>query len=77
MRKPEKLRLAERVVAKVNKADRMLALVWIVQSYALIELHDWASMLANKRATYEDLVAIYAPGITPEQVLADLRVAHR
>jgi hypothetical protein len=51
----------------------MLALAWIGHSYALLTVEDWAAMLANKRATHEDLVAIYAPSITPDNVLDDLR----
>ncbi len=73
MRAPDRLRLAIRVVEKINKGDRMLALAWVGSGYAVITVEDWSAMLANKRATPEDLVAIYAPTITVEQVLGDLR----
>jgi hypothetical protein len=73
MRAPDRLKLASRVVEKVNKGDRMLALVWVSNGYAVLAVHDWVAMLANKRATPEDLVAIYAPPITLDQVLDDLR----
>ncbi len=73
MRAPDRLRLATRVVEKINKGDRMLALAWVGNGYAVIAVHDWVAMLRNKRATHEDLVAIYAPPITVEQVLDDLR----
>lgn len=53
----------------------MLALAWVGSGYAVITVEDWAAMLANKRATPEDLVAIYAPTITVEQVLGDLRAS--
>jgi hypothetical protein len=69
----EKMRLASRVAEKVNRGDKMLALAWVGKSYTLLTVEDWAAVLANKRATHEDLVAIYAPGITAEQVLDDLR----
>lgn len=69
----ERLRLANRVAEKVNRSNKMLALAWIGHSYALLTVEDWAAMLANKRATHEDLVAIYAPSITPDNVLDDLR----
>ena len=72
MRAPDRLRLATRVVEKINRGDRMLALAW-VSGYAVISVHDWVAMLRNKRATHEDLVAIYSPPITVEQVLDDLR----
>ncbi|MEI7516713.1 MAG: hypothetical protein WCK81_15105 [Betaproteobacteria bacterium] len=61
------------MVEKINKSDRMLALAWVGAGYAVITVEDWAAMLANKRATHEDLVAIYAPPITLDQVLDDLR----
>jgi hypothetical protein len=51
----------------------MLALAWVSNGYAVIAVHDWVAMLANKRATHEDLVAIYAPPINLDQVLDDLR----
>ena len=51
----------------------MLALAWVGNSYTLLTVPDWSAVLANKRATHEDLVAIYAPGITAEHVLDDLR----
>ena len=73
MRAPDRLRLAARVVEKINKGDRMLALVGVSNSSAVIAVHDWVSMLRNKRATHEDLVAIYSPPITVEQVMDDLR----
>jgi hypothetical protein len=67
------MRLANRVAEKVNSSNKMLALAWIGHSYALLTVEDWSAVLANKRATHEDLCAIYAPGITAEQVLDDLR----
>jgi hypothetical protein len=73
MRAPDRLRLATRVVEKINKGDRMLALAWVSNGYAVLAVHDWVAMLRNGRATHEDLVAIYAPPITVEQVLGDLR----
>ena len=73
MRAPDRLRLATRVVEKINRSDRMLALAWVSNGYAVIAVHDWVAMLQNGRATHEDLVAIYAPPITVEQVLEDLR----
>jgi len=73
VRLTEKMRLANRVAEKVNRGDKMLALAWIGHSYALLTVEDWAAMLANKRATHEDLVAIYAPGVTPDNVLDGLR----
>ena len=73
MRAPDRLRLATRVVEKINKGDRMLALVWVSNGYAVLAVHDWVAMLINKRATPEDLVAIYAPPINLDQVMDDLR----
>lgn len=73
MRLTEKMRLASRVAEKVNRSNKMLALAWIGHSYALLTVEDWAAMLANKRATHEDLLAIYAPGVTPDNVLDGLR----
>ena len=73
MRAPDRLRLATRVVEKINCSDRMLALAWVGSGYAVIAVHDWVAMLRNGRATHEDLVAIYAPTITLDQVLDDLR----
>jgi len=73
VRAPERLKLATRVVEKVNKGDRMLALAWVSNGYAVIAVHDWVAMLRNGRATHEDLVAMYAPPITLDQVLGDLR----
>jgi hypothetical protein len=67
------MRLANRVAEKVNCGDKMLALAWVGNNYTLLTVPDWSAVLANKRATHEDLVAIYAPGITAEQVLDDLR----
>ncbi len=73
MRAPDRLRLATRVVEKINSGDRMLALAWVSNGYAVLAVHDWVAMLANKRATHEDLVAIYAPPINLDQVMDDLR----
>lgn len=73
MRAPDRLKLATRVVEKINRSDRMLALAWVSNGYAVIAVHDWVAMLTNKRATHEDLVAIYAPPINLDQVLDDLR----
>ena len=73
MRAPDRLKLASRVVEKINGGDRMLALAWVSNGYAIIAVHDWVAMLRNGRATHEDLVAMYAPPITLDQVLGDLR----
>jgi len=73
VRLTEKMRLANRVAEKVNRGDKMLALAWVGNSYTLLTVPDWSAVLANKRATHEDLCAIYAPGITAKQVLDDLR----
>lgn len=73
MRKPEKVQLAARVAEKINRGNRMLALAWVGSGYAVLTLEDWSAMLTNKRATYEDLVAIYSPPVTADQVLDDLR----
>lgn len=73
MRAPDRLKLASRVVEKINGGDRMLALAWVSNGYAVIAVHDWVAMLRNGRATHEDLVAMYAPPITLDQVLGDLR----
>jgi len=67
------MRLANRVSEKVNRGDKMLALAWVGNSYTLLTVPDWSAMLSNRRATHEDLVAIYAPGITSDNVLDDLR----
>ena len=73
MRAPDRLRLATRVVEKINGGNRMLALVWVSNGYAVLAVHDWVAMLRNGRVTHEDLVAIYAPPINLDQVLDDLR----
>jgi len=73
VRAPDRLKLASRVVEKINGGDRMLALAWVSNGYAIIAVHDWVAMLRNGRATHEDLVAMYAPPITLDQVLGDLR----
>ena len=73
MRAPDRLKLASRVVEKINGGDRMLALAWVSNGYAIIAVHDWVAMLRNGRATHEDLVAMYAPPITLDQVLGHLR----
>ena len=73
MKAPALLKVAMRVVEKVNGGNSMLALVWTNNGYLLLTVEDWSHMLANKRARHEDLAAIYAPTITVEQVLDDIR----